>query len=125
MIVRRAGQWLGYSVTVAPLSVEVTYLDRPMVMLVVTDPRERSHLKTDQRKAEVQVGDSSTFMEWKSRQPDAENANGGIRYYFHVSNGSNGSTFADENGGSLRLRRLRRPKSRPGRPQSARSSASS
>jgi PAS domain-containing protein len=99
MIVRRAGQWLGYSVTVAPLSVEVTYLDRPMVMLVVADPKERSHLKTYQQKsyeASAQVRDKSTFMDWKSRQPGAENAKGRTRYYFPVGNGR---MFADENGG--------------------------
>ena len=67
-----------------------------MVMLVVANSRERLQLKTDQREAEAQVGDRTTFMEWKSRQPDAENANGGTRYYFHVSNGS---TFSDDNGG--------------------------
>jgi PAS domain-containing protein len=101
MVVRRTGQWLGYAVTVAPLSVEVTYLDRPMAMLIVTDPKERSQLKTCQQKAyeaTAQFRDRSRFMTWKSRQPDVGNANGGSRYCFHVSNGRE-AMFADENGG--------------------------
>lgn len=99
MNVRRTGHSHGYPVTMAPLSVEVTYLDRPMVMLVITDPEDRflpaGHQSGASEVAAAQTHGDRKSGRWKDQQPDNESGRPGTRYYFDVINGG---VFADENG---------------------------